>query len=262
MAVLLLVAAAVAVKVVPPICTRRRTPTVGRVVTIALLCILFDGGMHLGWAGAVRGAHDLLVGVLGTFLTAGRASALLPHARCSASDWFRAPDRHGSRTDRSGGGVQRPRSAGGRWSVGHRPRGRVRRERPGRHRAAGPSPCGGFVDGGRRGGRRSEFLLQMGVGAALGADRRRVLLCSVLMRRVSLPSEGLYSLRTPRGCSAAYGVSTATLPTDRVFRPCSSRASLIGEERAPFKRRDRPAFPRGARQPCRDRRFHRARPHC
>jgi cell volume regulation protein A len=46
---LFLVGAAVAGKVIP---AWHAPPeqTVERVVTIALLCILFDGGMHIGWS--------------------------------------------------------------------------------------------------------------------------------------------------------------------------------------------------------------------
>src|SRR5439155_24661900 len=53
--------------------------TVERVVTVALAVILFDGGMHVGWRRlrSVAGA-TVLVGVVGTFLTAG-ATAVLAH---------------------------------------------------------------------------------------------------------------------------------------------------------------------------------------
>jgi potassium/hydrogen antiporter len=52
---------------------------VERVVTVALVCILFDGGMHIGWSRFRSAAAPIaVVGVLGTFLTVA-AGALLVH---------------------------------------------------------------------------------------------------------------------------------------------------------------------------------------
>src|SRR5450759_3051372 len=50
---------------------------VERIVTLALLCILFDGGMHIGWR-RFRGAAApiVVVGVAGTFLTAAAVAAV------------------------------------------------------------------------------------------------------------------------------------------------------------------------------------------
>ncbi len=48
-----------------------------------------------------------------------------------------------------------------------------------------------------------EFALQMAVGAAVGAAGGRALLA--FMRRVPLPSEGLYPLRVLAGALAIYG---------------------------------------------------------
>ncbi|MFY9809102.1 MAG: cation:proton antiporter, partial [Pseudonocardiaceae bacterium] len=52
---------------------------VEQVVTVALVLILFDGGMHIGWR-QLRAAISpvLAVGVVGTFLTAG-ALAVFAH---------------------------------------------------------------------------------------------------------------------------------------------------------------------------------------
>jgi cell volume regulation protein A len=52
---------------------------VEQVVTVALVFILFDGGMHIGWRRLCTAIHPVLaVGVVGTFLTAG-ALAVLAH---------------------------------------------------------------------------------------------------------------------------------------------------------------------------------------
>lgn len=74
---LFLVGAAVAGKVIP---AWHAPPeqTVERVVTIALLCILFDGGKHIGWARFRSAAAPIaVVGVVGTFLTAAAAAVLM-----------------------------------------------------------------------------------------------------------------------------------------------------------------------------------------
>ena len=75
---LFLVGAAIAAKVVPAVHGPSQQ-TVTRVVTVALACILFDGGMDIGWARVRSAAVPIAVtGVLGTFLTV-IAAALLAH---------------------------------------------------------------------------------------------------------------------------------------------------------------------------------------
>ena len=72
-----LVAAAVAVQVLPDL---HQPPerTVERLVTVALICILFSGGMHMGWHRFRAAAGPIVVvGVLGTFLTVGAIGVLL-----------------------------------------------------------------------------------------------------------------------------------------------------------------------------------------
>jgi cell volume regulation protein A len=73
-----LVAAAVASDIYPPL-GQLSIGTVEQIVTVALVMILFDGGMHIG-ARRMRTALGpvLSVGVLGTVLTAG-ALAVLAH---------------------------------------------------------------------------------------------------------------------------------------------------------------------------------------
>jgi NhaP-type Na+/H+ or K+/H+ antiporter len=76
---LMLAGSAVAVAVVGPLHLPGEQ-TVERVVTAALVLILFDGGMHIGWTRFRAAAGPIgIVGVAGTFLTAA-AGALLLHA--------------------------------------------------------------------------------------------------------------------------------------------------------------------------------------
>jgi cell volume regulation protein A len=50
---------------------------VERIVTVALVCILFDGGMHIGWRRfRAAAAPIVVVGVAGTFLTAAAVAAV------------------------------------------------------------------------------------------------------------------------------------------------------------------------------------------
>jgi cell volume regulation protein A len=77
---LFLAGAAIAVRVIPDLHAPPEL-TVQRLVTVALLVILFDGGMHIGWRrfSAARGPI-VLVGVLGTFLTVAATATLVQAA--------------------------------------------------------------------------------------------------------------------------------------------------------------------------------------
>ena len=83
---LVLVAAAVTENVLPSV----HVPSerlVERMVTIALICILFDGGMHMGWARFRTAAVPITVlGVVATFLTVAGV-ALLVHLAVGLG-WF------------------------------------------------------------------------------------------------------------------------------------------------------------------------------
>ena len=84
---LVLVAAAIAVKAIPSLHAPPER-TVEEIVTVALIYILFDGGMHIGVKRFRAAALPItLVGVLGTFLTAG-GGALLLHSHGFNLGWF------------------------------------------------------------------------------------------------------------------------------------------------------------------------------
>src|SRR3954469_19958495 len=67
-----LVAAAVASDIWPGIYAHVPVKTVERIAVVALIVILFNGGLEIGWR-RVRGALApvLSIGLIGTFLTAG-----------------------------------------------------------------------------------------------------------------------------------------------------------------------------------------------
>src|SRR5215211_3189717 len=74
-----LVAAAVASDLVPSL-GQLSVTTVQRVVTVALVVILFDGGMHIGWRRFRSAAVPVIwLGTAGTFVTAA-ALAVVAHA--------------------------------------------------------------------------------------------------------------------------------------------------------------------------------------
>jgi cell volume regulation protein A len=71
-AALLLVAAALLSDLVPRVGRALSVEDVQRVATVALILILFDGGMHVGWRRFRSAAAPILaLGLLGTFATAG-----------------------------------------------------------------------------------------------------------------------------------------------------------------------------------------------
>lgn len=83
---LFLVFAAVAVKIVPALHVPPEQ-VAERVVAIALVCILFDGGMHIGWSRLRSAVAPIaVIGVGGTFLTVV-AGSVLAHIAFNLS-WF------------------------------------------------------------------------------------------------------------------------------------------------------------------------------
>lgn len=76
--VIFLVCAAAASDLVPAL-GGLSTTAVQRIVTVALVVVLFDGGMHIGWKRFRSAAAPVVwVGVVGTFVTAG-ALAVAAH---------------------------------------------------------------------------------------------------------------------------------------------------------------------------------------
>jgi cell volume regulation protein A len=206
--------------------------TVERIVTVALLCILFDGGMHIG-ARRFRAAAApiVLAGVVGTFLTTA-AVAVLAHVGFGFS-WYVAL---------LVGTAIAPTDPAVVFSV------LGRREIAGRSatilegESGANDPVGiallvslltaGSLSGGAFAQVGGEFVLQIGVGAALGVLGGQALLW--FMRRVTLPSEGLYPLRS-LACVLALSGAT-TLAHGSGFLAVFVAGIVLGDERAPFKR--------------------------
>jgi cell volume regulation protein A len=228
---LFLVAAAVAGAVLPGVVAPPER-TVERIVTVALLCILFDGGMHIGWRRfRAAAAPIVVVGVAGTFLTAA-AAACVAHFGFGFS-WY---------VSLLVGTAIAPTDPAVVFSVlGRREiRGRASTILEGESGANDPVGiallvsllAAGSLSSGALVQVAGEFLLQMGVGAALGLIGGRALLW--FMRRVSLPSEGLYPLRTLACVLVLYGATT--LVHGSGFLAVFVAGILLGDERAPFKK--------------------------
>ena len=228
---LFLAAAALAAAVLPGL---KAPPerTVERIVTVALICILFDGGMHIGWRRfRAAAAPIVVVGVAGTFLTTGAVAA-------AAHFWFAlswyialllgtaiAP------TDPAVVfSILGQREIAGRSST-------ILEGESGANAPVGIALlvsllAAGSLSGGAALHVAGEFVLQMGVGAAFGLLGGQALLW--FMRRVSLPSEGLYPLRTLACVLVLYGITTVAHGSG--FLAVFIAGIVLGDERAPFKR--------------------------
>lgn len=228
---LLLVAAAIAVQVVPSL-HPPAAQTVDRLVTVALIVLLFDGGMHIGLPRFRKAARPIaVVGVVGTFLTAAGA-ALFLHVVVGL-DWYPAL---------LVATAVAPTDPAVVFSVlGQReiagPSGTLLEGESGANDPVGIALMAGLLSAGGLSGAAlahvgGQFLLQMGVGAAVGVLGGKAMLW--FMRHVPLPGAGLYPLRTLACALALFGL--ATLAHGSGFLAVFIAGILIGEERAPYKR--------------------------
>ncbi|MGI8536055.1 MAG: cation:proton antiporter [Mycobacteriales bacterium] len=208
------------------------TLTVERVVTLALIVILFDGGMHIG-ARRLRTAAPavLTLGVVGTFATVAGA-ALLVHLLLGVS-WYLSV---------LVATAISPTDPAVVFSVlGQRevegPSGTVLEGESGANDPVGIALMGalisaGSLSGGALAGVAGTFVLQMGVGATVGLVGARLIL--VTMRRVSLPAEGLHAVRVLVSVSLLFGI--ATVAHGSGFLAVFVAGIALGDERAPYKR--------------------------
>jgi len=228
---LVLAGAAVAVKVVPAL---HEPPhlLVERVATVALVCILFDGGMQIGWSRFRSSAVPVTVTGGGGDLR-NRGGVRIARARGVRSGLVcRGAAGHGGGADGPGSLVLRPgkRKIADRGDV-------ILKGESGANDPVGIALMASLIAAGglsawvfaRVGG---EFLLQMGVGAAVGGAGETALLW--FMQRVPLPGEGLYSLRT-LACSLLL-FAVATLAHGSGFLAVFTAGIVLGDGRAPYKR--------------------------
>ncbi|HEX4830796.1 MAG TPA: potassium/proton antiporter [Trebonia sp.] len=226
-----LVAAAVVAELRPH-AAQLPVSTVQHVVTIALAVILFDGGMHIGWRRFRAAAGAITwIGVAGTLVTA--AGAALAARWLAALDW-RMSLLLGTAVAATDPAVVF--SVFGRREVSGRT-GTLLEGESGANDPVGIALLGALLGAtGSAGGIAVHVLIsfatQMAVGAVAGAALGYGLL--ELMRRVPLPSEGLYSPRVLAGALAIYGV--ADVAHGSGFLAVFVAGIVIGDEPAPYKR--------------------------
>jgi len=226
----MLAAAAVAVQIIPGV-PALRDDAVEQVVTVALVLILFNGGRHIGWS-RLRPAlvPIIVVGVLGTFLTAAASGALL-HIGFGLA-WYAAL-LVGTAVSPTDPAVVF--SVLGQQEISGRS-GTILEGESGANDPVGIALMGGLlaaggVSGVAVGRIAADFLLQMTIGVAAGVAGGIALLW--FMRRVSLPSEALYPLRTLASVLLLYGVTT--LLQGSGFLAVFVAGILIGHRRAPYQ---------------------------
>ncbi len=205
--------------------------TVEHVSTVALVIILFDGGLAIGWARFRESAAPIaMLGVVGTFATAG-GIALVAHWVLGLS-WIS-----------SGlvGAAVAPTDPAVMFSVlGNREiegrTGTILQGESGANDPVGIALMIGMLELATHPGSSfwvvvTTFALQMAVGLAIGVAGG--VLLGVTMRRGSLPSAGLYSLRTLAAAGVIYGV--ASVAHGSGFLAVFIAGLLVGDVRAPFK---------------------------
>ncbi|HEY6794655.1 MAG TPA: potassium/proton antiporter [Kineosporiaceae bacterium] len=228
-----LVCAAVASDVVPDL-TPRSIENVQGIVTVALVVILFNGGMGIGWSRFRRnGAAIIWVGAAGTVVTAV-ALALAAHWLFSF-DW-RMALLLGTALSPTDPAVVF--SVLGRREVAGRT-GTLLEGESGANDPVGIALMVAIISSSRSASdvgavvtAVQTFALQMGVGAAVGWAGGRLLV--LMMRRLPLPSEGLYAIRVLAAAGLIYGVTTVVHGSG--FLAVFVAGILVGDERAPYKR--------------------------
>ena len=202
-----------------------------RIVTVALVIILFDGGMGLGWRRLRPSLAPVLwLGVAGTLVTAG-GMALAAHALFGFS-W---------RSALLLGTALAPTDPAVVFSVlgGRELSGRTGTILEGESGANDPVGIALLVSvlaatgvgAGAVWTGLGQFALQLGVGVAVGAAAGFGL--RWIVHHVPLPSEQLYPLRVIAGATATYGL--ATVAHGSGFLAVLLAGVLMGDARGPFQ---------------------------
>jgi potassium/hydrogen antiporter len=226
-----LLAAAVASDLFPSLSEHLSTRAVGDIGVVALIAILFDGGMLVGWRRFRAAALPISsLGILGTFATAG-ALALLAHLIFH----------FGWATAGILGAALSPTDPAVMFSVlGNREvagrSGTILEGESGVNDPVSIALVIALLDHETKGhttalSAAGELAVQLAVGLAVGIAGAFVLVR--LMRGMSLPSEGLYPIRTLAAAGIIYGA--ASVAHGSGFLAVFVAGLLVGDERAPFK---------------------------
>ncbi|MBM2822331.1 MAG: potassium/proton antiporter, partial [Thermoleophilia bacterium] len=230
-AAIFLVAAGILATTVDALGDALSIEVVERIGVIALIVILFDGGLHIGLARFRRSAAPILaLGVLGTFATAGLV-ALAAHYLLDFS-WIA-----------SGliGAAIAPTDPAVTFSVlgGREIRGRagtILEGEAGTNDPVGIALMIGMIelateDGGSFSIVVEEFVVEMLVGLAVGVAGALLLLPA--MRRIHLTSPALYPIRVLAGAGVIYGIASVVHGSG--FLAVFVAGVLLGDVAAPRK---------------------------
>ncbi|MGN6607308.1 MAG: cation:proton antiporter domain-containing protein [Jatrophihabitans sp.] len=228
---LFLVAAAVASDIAPRLGGLSITID-QRIVTVALVLILFDGGMHIG-VDRIRGSIGGIVwiGVAGTLVTAG-GLALLAHTLFDFP--WRAALLLGTALAPTDPAVVF--SVLGRREISGRS-GTLLEGESGANDPVGIALMVSLLVASGSGWSAvghgiGEFALQLVLGGVVGVVGGWLLL--QVMRRVALPSEALYPVQTIAFALALYGAAASLDGSG--FLAVFVAGILVGDERAPYQR--------------------------
>jgi cell volume regulation protein A len=205
--------------------------SVERIGVVALVMILFDGGMHVGWRRFREAAAVITVlGVAGTFATAG-VMALVAHYLFDFG-WTSAGIL-GAALAPTDPAVMF--SVLGKREIGGRS-GTVLEGESGANDPVGIALMIGMIEFATHPDATfwtvvREFSVEMSIGLAIGIAGAAVLL--EVMRRVQLPSDALYPIRTLAFAGVVYGV--AALAHGSGFLAVFVAGVLVGDARAPHK---------------------------
>ncbi len=229
-AAVFLIAGAALSDIFPQLERHASIQTVERVAVVAVIVILFDGGMHIGWRRFRASIVPISsLGLLGTFGTAAVVAAgchLLLDLSWTTSGLI--------------GAALAPTDPAVMFSV------LGRREVSGRTdtilegESGANDPVGialmlGMIQFANSAhGSFSivlrEFALATGIGLAFGIAAGRLL---VPLLRLRLPVAGLYPLRTLAACGVVYGITSVAHGSG--FLAVFIAGILVGDERVPFK---------------------------
>ena len=209
--------------------------TVERIGVVALIMILFDGGMDIGWRRFRRAVIPIAsLGVVGTFTTAivmaGCAHYLLDF------DWTTAGILAAALAPTDPAvmfSILGNREIGGRT-------GTILEGEAGVNDPVGIALMIGMLefataDHGSLWMIAEEFVVEMGLGLVVGIGGTALLVAFI--RRVPLPSEGLYPLRTLAAAGVIYGL--ASVAGGSGFLAVFIAGLVLGDLEVPFKRQIR-----------------------
>ena len=227
-----LVAAAIASDVFPRLREEVSIRSVERIAVVALIVILFDGGLSIGWRRfRVAAVPIFTLGILGTFATAGIVT-LFAHTALDL-EWVTA-GLLGAAIAPTDPAVMF--SVLGNREIGGRT-GTILEGESGANDPVGIALMIGMIELATHPDASfatvvEKLALELPIGLAVGVAAG--LLLAAVARRISLPDEGLYLAQLLAGAGATYGIASALHGSG--FLAVFVAGIAIGDRRLPFRR--------------------------